>query len=106
MSYVAAPIPDLLIRIKNAAMARKRTVQGVTYSTFKEQVIKLLINYGFVESYSIVDAGNNKKFMSLMIKQVKDPINDIPHITIRSTPSRPWYIGAKEIKPVAGGRGI
>lgn len=106
MSYVTAPIPDLLIRIKNAAMARKKTVDWVTYSVFKEQVIKLLISYGFVESYKIVDSWNNKKFISLSIRSVKDPVNDIPHVTIRSTPSRPRYISANEIKQVAWGRGI
>lgn len=106
MSFVASPITDLLIRIKNAAMARKRTISWVLYSKFKIAVLDLLAQYNFVESYTIKDEWNNKKFISIIIKQVKDPINDIPVIKMRSTPSRPWYISAKEIKSVAGGRGI
>jgi ribosomal protein S8 len=44
MSYVNAPIHDLLIRIKNAYMARKILVEWVSFSNFKQQVLELLKN--------------------------------------------------------------
>ncbi|MBO4203972.1 30S ribosomal protein S8 [bacterium] len=55
MSYVNAPIHDLLIRIKNAYMARKTAVNGVVYSKFKVKVLDLLKEYHFVKGYEIVE---------------------------------------------------
>ena len=55
MSYVNAPIHDLLIRIKNAYMARKTAVNGVVYSKFKVKVLDLLKEDHFVKGYEIVE---------------------------------------------------
>lgn len=105
MSYVNAPIHDLLIRIKNAYMARKTTVEGVVYSKFKVKVLDLLQEYHFIKGYQITEEGN-KKFLTVTLHVVKDPINDIPEVKFFSKPSRPWYVGCKDLKGVAGGKGI
>jgi small subunit ribosomal protein S8 len=105
MSYVNAPIHDLLIRIKNAYMARKTTVEGVVFSKFKVKVLDLLKEYHFVKDYAVIEDGA-KKFITVSLNVVKDPINDIPEIKFYSKPSRPWYVGYKELRNVAGGKGI
>ncbi len=105
MSFVNAPIHDLLIRIKNAYMARRTRVDGVVYSNFKVNVLELLKQYGFIIGYDVASEGN-KKTISIDLKEVEDEINDIPVIKFYSRPSRRWYISYKEIKPVAAGRGI
>ena len=105
MSYVNAPIHDLLIRIKNAYMARKTAVNGVVYSKFKVKVLDLLKEYHFVKGYEIVEEWN-KKLINITLNVVKDPINDIPEVKFFSKPSRPWYVGHKDLKLVAGGKGI
>lgn len=105
MSFVNAPIHDLLIRIKNAYMARRTQVDGVVYSNFKVNVLELLKQYGFILSYDVVTEGS-KKTISITLKEVEDEINDIPVIKFYSRPSRRWYISYKEIKSVAAGRGI
>ncbi len=105
MSFVNAPIHDLLIRIKNAYMARRTQVDGVVYSNFKVNVLELLKQYGFILSYDVVTEGA-KKTISITLKEVEDEINDIPVIKFYSRPSRRWYVSYKEIKPVAAGRGI
>ncbi len=105
MSFVNAPIHDLLIRIKNAYMARRTTLEWVTYSQFKTKVLDLLQSYGFILSYEIVEQGS-KKSLNIKLKQVKDEINDVPVIKFFSRPSRRWYVSYKDIKPVAAGRGI
>lgn len=105
MSSVNAPIHDLLIRIKNAYMARRTTLDWVVYSHFKAKVLDLLKEYGFILWYNIVEQGT-KKTLHITLKQVKDEINDIPVIKFYSKPSRRWYISYKDIKPVAAGRGI
>jgi ribosomal protein S8 len=53
MTYVNAPIHDLLIRIKNAYKARKTVVADVPYSVFKMEVLKLLEQYGFVKKVDV-----------------------------------------------------
>lgn len=105
MSFVNAPIHDLLIRIKNAYMARRTHVDGIVYSNFKVNVLQLLKQYGFILSYDVVTEGT-KKTLNVSLKEVEDEINDIPVIKFYSRPSRRWYVSYKEIKPVAAGRGI
>lgn len=105
MGYVNAPVHDLLIRIKNAYMARKTSVEGVVYSTFKEKILELLKTYGFVQSFKVVESGK-KRFIKITLKAVVNPVNDIPNIKFYSKPSRPRYVGYKQLKSVASGKGI
>jgi small subunit ribosomal protein S8 len=105
MSYVNAPIHDLLIRIKNAYMARKPLVEWVAFSNFKQQVLELLKQYGFIKNVEIVEE-DGKKFINIHLNLVKDPINDIPNVKFYSKPSRAWYVRSKDIHTVAGGKGI
>ena len=105
MSYVNAPVHDLLIRIKNAYMARKTNVDNITFSKFKVNVLDLLKRYNFIKSYEIIEK-NNKKSINVLLKMVENPVNDVPEIKFYSKPSRPWYISYKDIKAVAGGKGI
>ena len=105
MSYVNAPIHDLLIRIKNAYMARKTTVEGVVFSKFKVKVLDLLKEYHFIKGYDVTENGV-KKTITITLNVVKDPVNDIPEVKFYSKPSRPWYVGYKDLHNVAGGKGI
>jgi len=105
MTYVNAPIHDLLIRIKNAYMARKTSVEGVTFSNFKVKILELLKQYGFIQNFEVKEVGK-KKYIEITLKKVIDPVNDVPNIKFFSKPSRPWYISYKDISIVAGGKGI
>jgi small subunit ribosomal protein S8 len=102
---VVAPTQDLLIRIKNAYMARKTIVDFVVHSNFLESMVVLLKKYKFVREYTVVEDGN-KKFLTIYLHEVVNPVQDIPVVRLFSKPSRRWYIGYKDIKPVAGGKGI
>ncbi len=105
MTYVNAPIHDLLIRIKNAYKARKTIVADVQYSVFKMEVLKLLQQYGFVEKADVREDGN-KKYIDVTLKAVTNSVDDIPVVKFYSKPSRPWYVWYKDLKAVAGGKGI
>lgn len=105
MSLIHAPIHDLLIRIKNAYMARRTSVPAIPHSVFKENVLNLLKQYKFIAWYTLTE-DNKKKFITIDLNSIVDPIQDIPHITFFSKPSRPYYIGWKQIKNVAWGSGI
>lgn len=104
MTYVNAPVHDLLIRIKNAYMARKTTLKGIVYSNFKLKVLELLKQYNFVKEIEVVEEENNKKTINVELKPVINAINDIPEIKFYSKPSRPWYVGYKQLRNVAGGK--
>lgn len=105
MTYVNAPIHDLLIRIKNAYMARKTSVDDVTFSNFKVKVLELLKQYGFIKDF-IVNEEGKKKNIVISLKKVVNPVNDVPNVKFFSKPSRPRYVSYKNISTVAGGKGI
>ncbi len=105
MTYINAPIHDLLIRIKNAYMARKTSVEDVPFSNFKISILELLKQYGFVQNFAITEEGI-KKYINITLKRVINPVDDVPNIKFFSKPSRPWYISYKDITSVAWGKGI
>ena len=103
---INAPIHDLLIRIKNAYMARRRTVSWVWYSNFAQSVLTLLKQYKFIEWFEVIDGWNNKRFITVALKEIKNPVQDIPVIRFFSKPSRRRYVSYKDLKPVAWWQGI
>ncbi len=105
MTYVNAPIHDLLIRIKNAYMARKTSVESIPFSNFKVKILELLKQYGFIQNFEIKEK-EEKKSIHVTLKRVVNPVDDVPNIKFFSKPSRPWYVSYKEITLVAGGKGI
>lgn len=86
-------------------MARKLSVDGVIFSNFKQQVLELLKQYGFIKGFEIIEE-NGKKSLSVALNPVKDAVNDIPNVKFFSKPSRAWYVRCKDIHSVAGGKGI
>ena len=104
-NFVNAPIHDMLIRIKNAYMARKSNINNVQYSKLKENILKILKENGFILDYSIRE-DNNKKFIDITLKEVTNPIQDIPVVKFYSKPSRRYYVSYKDLHKVAGGLGI
>ena len=105
MTYINAPIHDLIIRIKNAYMARKTSVELIPFSNFKVKVLDLLKQYEFIQNFDIKEEGV-KKFINITLKKVVNPVNDVPNIKFFSKPSRPRYVSYKNITLVAGGKGI
>lgn len=105
MSFVNAPVHDLLIRIKNAYMARRRTVEWVVYSKFKGQVLELLKRFKFIDSFEIIEEWS-KKFVTIHLHVTWNMNEDVPAITFYSKPSRRWYVSRQELKPVAWWVGI
>jgi small subunit ribosomal protein S8 len=97
MSFVNAPIHDLLIRIKNAYLARKEEVRWVPFSNFKISILNLLKDHQFIKDY-VVETVNNKKFITVHLKEVINSNNDIPVIKFYSKPSRRRYVSYKDIK--------
>ncbi len=56
--------------------------------------------------YRVDESDPKKKMITIVLKEVENANNDIPVIKFFSRPSRPRYVGYKQIRPVAGGKGI
>lgn len=104
-NFVNAPLHDMLTKIKNAYMARKTDVWNIQYSKFKDNILKILKDNSFVKNYKIVNEWN-KQFLAINLKEVSNPIQDIPVIKFYSKPSRRIYTSYKTLHNVAGGLGI
>jgi len=97
------PIADMIIRIKNALMAKHGSV-SIPHSRMKEQIGKILLKYEYIEDCKV----ENKVPQSEIIVKLKY-INHIAAITdVKrvSTPGRRVYSPADKIPRALGGYGI
>ena len=98
------PIADLLTRIRNAAGARKASVD-VPYSRQKERVARVLVSEGYLGSATMVEAEPRS---ILRIELRYDPQRRPVILGMKrvSRPSLRVYVGADEIPAVRRGLGI
>lgn len=101
---VTDPIGDMLIRIKNAGNAGKKTV-SFPYSKIKFEIIKLLFENKFVGEIFRKGKKNIKLIESeLLYDEFGEP--KISGFRRFSKSSRRVYVGVKEIHRVKNGFGI
>jgi small subunit ribosomal protein S8 len=98
------PISDMLIRIKNALMARQKTVV-VPGSKLKLEIARILKDEGFIEDYRVVEEKPQIKIeIVLKYDEKKRPV--IAGIKRVSKPGRRIYRGYKELPRVLDGMGM
>jgi len=98
------PISDMLIRIKNALMARHKTVV-VPGSKLKLEIARILKEEGYIEDYRVVEEKPQIKIeIVLKYDDKKRPV--IGGIKRVSKPGRRIYRGYKELPRVLDGMGI
>ena len=96
------PIADLLIRIKNAARARKEYVT-IPYSKVKENILENLKKKKFIVDFKI-ETVEKKTGKNLLVTLDENQRNiEVKRI---SKPGQRIYIKADEIKKVNGGLGV
>lgn len=96
------PIADMLTRIRNAAMAKKKEVLA-PYSKIKFEIAKILEKEHFLSSVEIVDEGSKMLKFGLKYVDGKPAITSIQRI---STVGRRMYMKYEDIRPVLSGFGI
>ncbi len=97
-------IADSLTRIRNAAMRRLDTTT-LLHSKTIESIVSILVQKGYLKSYSVEDLGNNKKSIKVVLKyddNERSVINEVKRI---SKPGRRIYKGKDEIKSFKNGYG-
>ncbi|KKW16412.1 MAG: 30S ribosomal protein S8 [Parcubacteria group bacterium GW2011_GWA1_50_14] len=94
---------DLLVKIKNAASARKKLIR-VPYANLDFAVAKILASRGYLKDVKrkVID---KKGFMEieLLSPQSEDAIRGVKFV---SKPSCRVYVGYRDLKPVRQGRGL
>ena len=97
------PIADIIIRIKNAYMARHTTVE-VPFSKIKKSIADILVEEGYVSS-SVIKEGTPFNTLVLTLKYVGrlPVINDVKRL---SKPGRRLYAPSKQLPRALGGYGI
>lgn len=100
------PIADMLTRIRNASRARHQKV-AVPWSRLKENVVKILIEEGYLKDQKKVKAAvgaGEEIIIQLKFDRESQPI--ISGMKRVSTPGRRVYVGANAVTPVRKGLGI
>ncbi|OAQ21067.1 30S ribosomal protein S8 [Thermosulfurimonas dismutans] len=98
------PIADMLARIRNALMARHKTVE-VPASKLKLEIARILKEEGYVEDYEFVQEGPQGKIViTLKYDENRRPV--IAGLKRVSKPGRRIYAGVKKLPRVMGGLGI
>jgi small subunit ribosomal protein S8 len=98
------PIGDMLTRIRNAIMAKKKEVVVEPASKLKMAILDVLKREGYIEGYKIEGEGVKKKIIVyLKYYQGKPVIQVIERV---SKPGRRIYVGVDEIPKVYNGLGI
>jgi small subunit ribosomal protein S8 len=97
------PIADMIIRIKNALMARHDSV-AIPHSRLKEEIAKILLENKYVEEMQIEQKTPQSEILFKLRYVGKLPaITDVKRV---STPGRRTYASSKKIPQALGGYGI
>lgn len=97
------PIGDMLIQIKNAALAKRDAIE-VPYSKLKKALGDILAREGYVASVEKV--GDDPKAMLKITIQYKGGVSAITDVKRVSKPGLRWYVNKSNIPTVVGGMGI
>ena len=98
------PIGDMFTRIRNGQM-RSLTTINVPASNFRQNILDILKNEGFIVNYYIEKMENNKKNLKVELKYYEGmPV--IKEIKRVSKPGRRVYSRATSIPKVMNGLGL
>ena len=101
---ITDPVADMLTRIRNASSAKHETVD-VPASNLKKAIAQILLDEGYIKSYSIVDNGNQGMIhITLKYLAKKQPV--VTGLRRVSKPGLRVYAGADEMPRVLKGLGI
>jgi small subunit ribosomal protein S8 len=98
------PIADMLTRIRNAATAAHEEVT-IPASRIKENIARILVEEGFVDSYEIVD-GAAHRAIRVHLRYDDERESAIAGIRRVSKPGRRVYRPASDLPRVLGGLGV
>jgi small subunit ribosomal protein S8 len=99
------PITDMLNRIRNASMAQHVSCR-VPYSNMKAQILKIMQDEGFIDSYSHDRGDGIHQEIVVYLRYTDDSKTAIHSMRRISKPGRRWYSRTKDIEQVKSGLGV
>ena len=98
------PIGDMFSRIRNGQMRSLNSIE-IPSSNFRQNILKILKNEGYINDYFIEKSENNKINLRINLKYYEgDPV--IKEIKRVSKPGRRIYSRATSIPKVMNGLGL
>ena len=101
---ITDPVADMLTRIRNANSAKHETVD-VPASNLKKAIAQILLDEGYIKSYTVVDNGN-QGVIHITLKYLAKKQQVITGLRRVSKPGLRVYVGADELPRVLRGLGI
>ena len=101
---ITDPVADMLTRIRNASSAKHDTVD-VPASNLKKAIAQILLEEGYIKSYTLVDNGN-QGVIHITLKYLAKKAPVISGLKRVSKPGLRVYAGAEELPRVLKGLGI
>ena len=101
---ITDPVADMLTRIRNATSAKHDSVD-VPASNLKKAIAQILLEEGYIKSYSLVDNGN-QGVISITLKYLAKKAPVLSGLKRVSKPGLRIYAGAEELPRVLKGLGI
>ena len=101
---ITDPVADMLTRIRNANCAKHETVD-VPASNLKKAIAQILLDEGYIKSYTVVDNGN-QGMIHITLKYLAKKQQVITGLRRVSKPGLRVYAGAEELPQVLKGLGI
>jgi len=98
------PIADMLMRIKNALMARHKKVV-IPASKIKLEIARILKEEGYIEDYQYIDEKPQGK-IEIVLKYDENKRPVIAGVRRVSKPGRRIYMGYRDLPKVLDGLGI
>ena len=102
--HITDPVADMLTRIRNANSAKHETVD-VPASNLKKAIAQILLDEGYIKSYTLVDNGN-QGIIHITLKYQGKKEQVISGLRRVSKPGLRIYVGADELPKVLKGLGI
>lgn len=97
------PVADMLIRIKNAYLAGKKTV-SIPYSKVKESIAAVLLASGYITSVEKKETSAQGELVIVLTYKGKQPA--VTNVKRVSKPGRRLYSGVEGIPKTLGGFGV
>ncbi len=98
------PIADMLTRIRNAAMGRKKDAR-IPSSRMKVEIAKILKDEGYIRNFKVID-DNLQGFLNITLKYTDDNQSVITGLKRVSKPGCRIYCKADSVPKVLDGLGI
>ena len=98
------PIGDMISRIRNAQMRHSNKVQ-IPSSKFREKILQVLKNEGYISDYKLFSDANKKSAISVDLKY-NNGLPVIKEIRRISKPGRRVYAKATSIPRIQNGLGL